>query len=59
MKTMRSELTKDDLSEVEASIEKLNDSLSKLEKTFTDAVTKAENEAKEYLSSLKAYRTAA
>ena len=59
MNTMRNELTDEDLKSVEESIALVNETLSGYEKSFLDAKTKAEADAKAWLESLKANRKAA
>lgn len=58
MNTMRSELTKEDLKSVEASISLVNTTLSGYEKNFADAKAEAEAKAKAWLESAKASRKA-
>ena len=55
--TMRTDLTEEDLKAVEEAIAKVDETLTAAEKKFTEALEKAEQEAKDYLASLKASRT--
>ena len=54
---MRTDLTEEDLKAVEEAIAKVDETLTAAEKKFTEALEKAEQEAKDYLASLKASRT--
>ena len=57
MEAMKADLTQEEVDGVNAATEKLQDTLSSIEKTYNDALAKAEQTAKEYLASLKEERT--
>lgn len=57
MEAMKADLTQEEVDGVNAAKEKLHDTLASIEKTYNDALAKAEQTAKEYLTSLKAERT--
>ena len=57
MEAMKADLTQEEVDGVNAATEKLQDTLASIEKTYNDALAKAEQTAKEYLASLKEERT--
>lgn len=57
MKAMKADLTQEEVDGVNAAIEKLQDTLAAIEKTYNDALAEAEQTAKDYLAALKAERT--
>ena len=59
METMRSNLTKEDLEDVEKMISDVNGAFAKAEETYKNAVEQAKETAREFLESLKAERTQA
>ena len=59
METMRGDLTKEDLEDVEKMISDVNGAFAKAEETYKNAVEQAKETAREFLESLKAERTQA